>query len=274
MRSDLDQSASVRGHYSRHDTEAAARAILEGGPRDALTSAALSSFDQLHARGFDATVEMAEALSIRRDDSILDLGSGLGGPARYLADRYNCTVVGVDLTPSFVRAAATLAHSLKARGNVSFVCGSALELSFPDQAFDIVWTQHAAMNITNRSLFYSEARRVLRTGGKLAFYDVLEGGSAPLHFPVPWARGPETSFLMSPEATHGLLSKLGFRKMSWIDKSSACAAWYTGLASGGDTGNGFRPFSVGADFRRLAAGMARNIADGRAIIVQAVYRRE
>jgi ubiquinone/menaquinone biosynthesis C-methylase UbiE len=278
MRADLVQSASVRRHYSRQDTEAAARALLEDGSRDALTSSALSSFDQLHARGFDATVEMAEALSISCDDLIIDLGAGLGGPARYLANRYNCTVVGVDLTPSFVRAASTLANSLLLGGHVSFVCGSALELSFPDQAFDIVWTQHAVMNIANRPRFYKEARRVLRAGGKFACYDVLEGGSGPVHFPVPWAREPETSFLMSPDAMQSLLSELGFRQISWIDKSSACAAWYERLASGGGAGeSASRPathLSVGADFRQLAAGMAGNIADGRAIIVQAVYERE
>jgi SAM-dependent methyltransferase len=278
MRADLDQSSRVRRHYSRHDTEAAVRAILENESHDALTSAALSSFDQLHARGFDATVEMAEVLSISSDDLIIDLGAGLGGPARYLADRYNCTVVGLDLTPSFVRTASTLANSLRLGGHVSFVCGSALELSFPDQAFDIVWSQHAVMNIANRPRFYNEVRRVLKAGGKFACYDVLEGDSGPLHFPVPWAREPETSSLMSPDAMQSLLSNLGFHQISWIDKSSACAAWYARLASDGSVGeSAFRPathLSVGADFRELAAGMARNIADGRAIIVQAVYERE
>src|SRR5258708_6247082 len=190
MRAVVDGRALVGGYYSGHDTEAAARAILENGSRDALTSAALSSFDQLHARGFDATVEMAEALSISCDDLIIDLGAGLGGPARYLADRYNCTVVGVDLTPSFVRAASTLANSLQLGGHLAFVCGSALELSFPDQAFDIVWTQHAVMNIADRPRFYNEVRRVLRAGGKFSCYDGLEGGSGPVHFPVPWAREP------------------------------------------------------------------------------------
>jgi ubiquinone/menaquinone biosynthesis C-methylase UbiE len=272
MHPDLDR---VRRHYSRHDTEAAARAILENGSRDTLTSAALSSFDQLHARGLDATVEMAEALSIRSEDLIIDLGAGLGGSARYLADRYNCTVVGVDLTPSFVRVASTLANSLRLGGHVSFICESALELSFPDQAFDIVWTQHAVMNIADRHRFYAEVRRVLRAGGQFASYDVLAGGSGPLHFPVPWAREPETSSLISPDATQSLLSELGFRQISWIDKSSACAAWYARLASDSSAGEGaFRLATVGRDFRELAAGMARNIVDGRAIIVQAVYERE
>jgi hypothetical protein len=134
------------------------------------------------------------------------------------------------------------------------------------------------MNIADRPRFYNEVRRVLKSDGKFACFDVLEGDSGPLKFPVPWAREPRTSFLMTPAATQSLLSELGFHQLSWVDRSSACAAWYARLASNHSTGeSAFRPsthFSVGTDFRELAAGMARNITDRRAVIAQAVYRRE
>jgi sarcosine/dimethylglycine N-methyltransferase len=138
--------------------------------------------------GLAATEQLAQIAGIERGAAILDAGSGLGGPSRYLASTYGCRVIGADLSPSFVAVAQLLAQRTGLNALVSYQIGDLLALPFPDSCFDVVWTQHVVMNIPDRERVYREFRRMLRPGGKLAFYDLLAtDASLELHFPVPWA---------------------------------------------------------------------------------------
>ncbi|HZC35057.1 MAG TPA: methyltransferase domain-containing protein, partial [Chthoniobacterales bacterium] len=192
----------VRDHYRATGlTERLKTALTAFGPEDQLlTPQQLAALDHFHTRGLTATVELAKLAGITANMSVLDVGSGVGGPARFLAATYGCRVTGLDLSEPFVDAARYLTERTGQGGQVSFETGSALELPFDDGRFDVVLLQHVAMNISDRARLYREICRVLRSAGRFATFDVVLNGGEP-HYPVPWARTPATSFLLTAAAT-------------------------------------------------------------------------
>ena len=176
----------VRDHYRATGlTERLKTALSVFGPEDQqLTPEQLGALDQFHTRGLAATAELASLAGITADMSVLDVGSGVGGPARLLAATCGCRVTGVDLSEPFVDAARYLTERTGQGGQVAFHAASALELPFDDGGFDAVFLQHVAMNISDRARLYREIRRVLKRGGRFATFDVVSN-AAELHYPVP-----------------------------------------------------------------------------------------
>src|SRR5258708_30732468 len=170
--------------------ERLATALRTAGLEDTtlLSPEDLAPLDQFHTRGLAATIELGRSVGINRDSEVLDIGSGWGGPSRYLAATYGCHVRGVDLSPAYVTAATYLAERAGLTDRVTYQCADAVRLPFAAEHFDVAWTQHVAMNIANRTPFYDQAFRVLRRGGRLAIYDVVQAERGPLLFPVPWSR--------------------------------------------------------------------------------------
>ncbi len=184
----------------------------------------LAAVDEFHSRRRRATEELAALLAPTPGDHVIDIGSGLGGPARYLAATTGCRVSGIDLTEAYVETAIDLTRRVGLSARVDFRVASALALPFPDASFDLAWSQNVAMNIADRAAWYREIRRVLKPGGRLAIQDVAEGNGVPLDFPVMWAGQPAISHLRTPEATRALLEEAGFEVLRWIDVTDAALA--------------------------------------------------
>ena len=165
----------VRDHYRATGLTERLKTALAASDRKISGSRRSNSaaLDQFHTRGLAATAELAKLAGITADMSVLDVGSGVGGPARFLAATYGCRVTGVDLSEPFVDAARYLTERTGQSGQVSFQTASALELPFDDGRFDVVLLQHVAMNISDRARLYREIRRVLKPGGRFATFDVV-----------------------------------------------------------------------------------------------------
>jgi MPBQ/MSBQ methyltransferase len=183
---------------------------------DDVTVAQLAPVDNYHAFRLAGTLALAAATGINAADRVLDVGGGIGGPARQLADRFGCHVTVLDLTAEYCAVGETLTRWTKLTDRVSFVHASALEMPFDDASFDVVWTQHASMNISDKDGLYREIARVVRPGGRFAFFDILAGPTQPIHFPVPWAADQFFSFLLSPDETRALIASNRFRESTWL----------------------------------------------------------
>ena len=184
----------VARHYGQAGIAEAILAALAAAGKDVqrLTPDDLAPIDEFHTRGRAATADLAKLLELTARHCVLDVGSGIGGPSRYLAHTSGCTVIGLDLTPEFCAAARILAERTQLADRVSYRQGNALDMPFEDESFDVVWSQNAAMNIAERDRLYREMRRLLRKGGRLAINDVTLGGGGAPYYPVPWAREPST----------------------------------------------------------------------------------
>ena len=210
----------IAPHYSGGgDLASAIRDALSTAGKDIgqLTTRDLATVDEFHIRGRPATLELADRMELTSDSQVLDMGSGLGGPARTVAETYGCRVTGIDLTESFCEAATEISDWLDLSDKVRFVHGDATDMPFPSKTFDAAMTIHAAMNIPDKEAFYASARKALKPGRIFAVYDVLQGEGGPVHFPVPWARDPSISFLATPAETRDLLSGAGFEIVEEIE---------------------------------------------------------
>jgi len=268
----------VQQHYARADLGNLILAALEKAGKDInrLALEDLASVDEFHIRGRAATLELARAAGIDSTKLVLDVGSGVGGSSRCLAREFGCRVTGIDLTDEYCRAAAMLTERIGLSMLVNYRQGDALNLPFSNETFDVVWTEHAAMNISNRPALYQEMYRVLKPGGTLAIYDILAGPSGPVLFPVPWARSPETSFVVSPEDLRTLLEETGFRIADWADTTDLARAWFVALAEKirkeGLPALGFHVL-LGPDFKEMAQNQRRNLEEGRIVLAQVVAQK-
>jgi SAM-dependent methyltransferase len=262
----------VRDHYRATDLTARLKTALAVlGPEDQrLTPQQLGALDQFHTRGLAATSELAKLTGITADMSVLDVGAGIGGPARFLAATVGCRVAGIDLSEPFVDAARYLTGRTGQGGQVSFQAASALELPFGDGHFDVVLLQHVAMNIADRARLYREIRRVLRSGGRFATFDIVLDGGEP-HYPVPWARTPATSFLLTAAATREAIEASGFRTLVWQDDTEAAKAWIVQLRASAPPPAPNLGVVIGPDFAQLTANMGRNFMEGRLGVMTAVF---
>lgn len=216
MNIDVADHYGLGGPFER--VSAAIERLAPGGARIGLEQ--LDGFDDFHTAGRMATVEMAGLLDPRPDDVVLDAGAGLGGPARYLADRFGCRVIGLDLTPEFVAAGNLLNERTGMSERVELRVGDVTATGLADQSVDHCWTQHVAMNIADRTGLYREIRRVLRRGGRFALFDVIDGGGGELLLPVPWATRPEHSHLVARDELRTMLEAAGFRIDVWDDPTA------------------------------------------------------
>jgi SAM-dependent methyltransferase len=243
------------------------RALTDAGVDvEGISTVALAPVDEFHIRGRAATLEIAEALAVGADATVLDIGSGLGGPARTVAEVVGCHVTGIDLTPQFCETAAELSRWTGLDDRTDFAVGDATSLAFPDATFDAAMTVHVAMNIADKAGLYREARRVLRPGGRFVVYDVLQGAGGEVRYPVPWARDASTSHLATPEEMRGLLAGAGFSVLAETDSSADSRDWFGAmaarLADSGPPPVTFAAF-LGSDFALMARNQVVNLTEDR-----------
>lgn len=273
-----DASRAVTEHYSRHEDllSRVKRALAKaGGDRAQPDYATLHRLDQFHFGGPAATREMAETAGLR-GDRVLDIGCGIGGPARTLAAEYGCEVTGIDLTESYCRTARELSGWVGLSTRTRFVCASATELPFPDSTWPIAWTQHAAMNIPDKAQLYAEIARVLAPGGRLVLHDIVAGPVREAHFPVPWARTPSASFLLPGGAIHERLLAAGLQEELWHDATAGALAKIRETRAARDAGQPEEPgphLIMGPEFATMRKNLARNLEEGRIAVIKAAFRK-
>ncbi|UGY11398.1 class I SAM-dependent methyltransferase [Phyllobacterium pellucidum] len=202
----------VARHYTHGSLEKAilAALIAAGKDIDTLTASDLAPIDEFHFGWLPATIELGRSLRIEPQMHLLDVGCGIGGPARYLAETYECRITGVDLTDEFVEVARALTDRCGLDDRIDFHQASALALPFDEGSFDAAYMIHVGMNIEDKHTLFAEVWRVLKPGGRFVVYDIMRVGDAPLNYPMPWAMNKETSFVETTGFYSKTLSAAGF----------------------------------------------------------------
>ncbi len=266
-----DITAKVRAHYNPTDLTGRIKSALAtvSAEDQTWTVAQLAPLDQFHIRGILATAELANSAGVGLSSRVLDLGCGIGGPARYLAATFGCDVTGIDLSPAFVDAARYLTARCSLSDRARFQVGDALQLPFEDAQFDTVFLQHVAMNIGNRSALYAEVRRILAPAGRFVTYDVVLRNNDVI-YPTPWARDASTSFLLSEGDTRAALEQAGFKVFLWQDDSETALDWFKSLQAGPPPNGLNLAVVMGPDFAASTGNLARNIRENRLGVLSAV----
>ena len=271
-----DSKDRVADHYGVGDIGQRVLSAVEasGKDPDSLTVEDLSAVDEFHIRGRGATEELARWADVRPEHSVLDVGSGIGGTARYLAATAGCQVIGVDLTEEYCRVAESLSERVGLAERTSFRQGSALDLPFDEASFDVVWTEHVQMNIADKARFYGELARVLKPGGQLAFHDIFAGAGGDVHLPVPWATEPGISHLIGVDELRSVLADAGLEAARWEDKTEASIAFFEAAFERARE-EGRMPLGIHIlmeDAETKLGNVLKNLQDGRIRVLQAVMR--
>jgi SAM-dependent methyltransferase len=218
----MDVRDIVTGHYSGTDTAHRILSALAdtGVDVDHLQPAELARVDQLHAGLAPATQHVLDRLDVGPGRHLLDVGCGIGGPARLAAAR-GAQVNGVDLTPAFVDAAKELTARVGLSGQASFDVTSGDSLPFPDASFDRALMIHVGMNLPDKRRVFAEVRRVLPEGGLFAIYDQMRSGPGELPWPLPWADDEQSSFVESADEYGDHLVASGFTVEDVDDRTEA-----------------------------------------------------
>jgi ubiquinone/menaquinone biosynthesis C-methylase UbiE len=273
-------SGNVSAHYGRPGLreliEAALEAVGKGGDAH-LTTDDLAAFDQFHTGGKASTLQLADLANIAPDWRVLDVGGGLGGPARVLAETRGCQVTVLDLTPEFCQVGAWLTERAWLQDHVQFEVGNALAMPFPDATYDAAWTQHSSMNIADKAALYQEIARVISPGGRLALHEIMAGPGGEVHFPVPWAADPSISHLWPAAELRSLLQTLGFQERTWNDTSADALAWFRARVAAAQSARSSPPLGLhlllGERASQMVGNLLHNLEDQRVVTIQAVFDR-
>ena len=263
--------AGLETHYSASDIEARILAALRAAgldPEQQQSPEALAALDHFHTGGLRASRELMEMAAIRAEHRVLDIGAGLAGPARLIAFEHGCHVDCIEPSRDFCTGAALLNRLTGLDGRVKTHEGSALDLPFADDSFDVVWMQNVGMNIADKETLYCEIHRVLRPGGRYAFQEMAAGADATTYFPLPWATDPADSLLVSTEEMCAMLGAIGFIAEVMEDTSDDHLS-RTAKESAPS------PLSLGVyveNLKEKSANARRSLEEGQIRLVRGVFR--
>jgi SAM-dependent methyltransferase len=258
---------SIAEHYTHGALE---RTILDalraaGKDPERLAPADLAPVDEFHIGGRQATVDFAGRFGARAGMTLLDIGSGLGGAARYFAEQHGCRVSGIDLTAEYVAVANALARRCGLGRAVDYRQGSALDLPFAPASFDGAYMLHVGMNIADKPRLFAAVRAALKPGAVFGIYDVMRTGPGELSFPVPWAARPETSFVAAPADYRRALEAAGFAASEPLSRRDFAIEFFRQMraraAAGGPPPLGLH-ILMGGDFPQKTANMIANLEQG------------
>ncbi|MSQ55259.1 MAG: class I SAM-dependent methyltransferase, partial [Betaproteobacteria bacterium] len=237
----------------------------------------LAPYDQFHGRGIEATEEIAAMLRVAPTDHLLDVGSGLGGPARYMARRFGCRVTGIDLTAEFCEVARHLTQLLGLHERVRFQLGDALAMPFAKGGFDGAYSMNVSMNIADKLAFYREIHRMLKPGGWLMLSELARGPGPEIDYPVAWAASAETSFLATPDETRAGLAQAGFEVLEMHDHTEKVMAY--GARSRAAVASGAKPphravqLIHGEVAKQAMTNSSRGVAEARLVPIEVLARK-
>ena len=218
---------AITRHYTRGDLLQRLNAALaaDGVDPAAPTLETLAPYDQFHGRGMEATLELVALMPARAIAHLLDVGSGIGGPARVVASRIGCRVTGIDLTPEFCEVARHLTRLLRLDDRVTFEVADALQLPYGDATFDGAYSINVSMNIADKAAFHRAIARVLKPGGWVVLAEIAKGSGGDVEYPTPWASSAATSFLATADETRASLAAAGFDILEMRDTREQAIAY-------------------------------------------------
>ena len=269
----------VVDHYTSYDVLARIRAglVAMGEDPDHIAPEVLGPVDEFHIGGAEATARLLGMLEVGPGMAVLDIGCGIGGPARAIARRTGAQVTGIDLTPGFIEAARALSLMSGMEDAVRFEVASATALPFDDASFDLATLLHVGMNIPDKEALFSEAARVLRPGGTFAIYDVMRVGTGDPAYPVPWAETADLSVLAAPEVYRAAAEKAGLRLHREEDRRAIALAFFEriGAAAGASTPPPLGlHLLMGPTVREKSANMVAAIRAGTIAPVEMIFHKE
>lgn len=186
------------------------------GPDDPLDVKTLVTFDQYHCLGTAAVDEAVSRLGLDASSKVLEVGSGIGGPSRYLADGVGCTMTALELQPNLNETAQALTDRCGLSKRVLHVCGDMLE-GAPSRDFDAVVSWLAFLHIPERSQLYARCFEALRPGGGIYVEDYFPCGELTAGEREILARDVFCKRVPSLDEYTSELTEAGFERIDFAD---------------------------------------------------------
>jgi len=270
---------TVAAHYTHGGLLDAIRAGVEklGKTPESVTVDDLAAVDEFHIGGRQASADFLGQLHLTADDQVLDIGCGLGGPARFVASQYRSRVTGIDLTNEYVETGNALCTWVGLGDRIALHQGSALSMPFANGEFTGGYMLHVGMNIEDKIRLCAEVYRVLQPGALFGIYDVMRIGDGDLVYPVPWATTAETSFVARPEQYRQALLAAGFTVLAERNRLEFAIAFFEQLRARTSAASGPPPLGLhilmGSSAAPKVQNMIANVAGGRLAPVELIARK-
>lgn len=273
----MPNNSEISEHYARGDLLDSIRRGVDalGRTMDSVTVDDLAAVDEFHIGGQRASQNFLSQLNIGAPDHVVDIGCGLGGTSRFVAQRYGCAVSGIDLTAEFVETGTELCRWVGLEDRISLCHGSALSTPFGANEFDGGYMLHVGMNIKDKTALFTEVSRILKPGGCFGVYDVMATGNGDLAYPVPWADTFQTDAVAAVERYTRALHDAGFHVTALRNRREFALTFFEQLRSK-TTRADLPPLGthilMGDSAKKKVQNMLRNISSGCVAPVELICR--